>query len=113
MADSLRPTRPKPPTFAGKAAESFACLARSWRRDHFAFRPPSHLSLIMANLHARICGSVNHSKSRVPCRHPPIQAEIRIGHRVERKCCFNTPTRFPAEFVSKLTIIEQSEHTIG
>src|SRR5262249_15805260 len=53
-------------------------------------------------------------RSRGPSVHQfSIEAGIRVRHRIERECRFNTPTPFHAEFMGEPTIIEELEHTIG
>jgi hypothetical protein len=46
-------------------------------------------------------------------RQPAIKAEICVSHRIERERRFNTPTPFHTEMISKLSVIEEFEHTIG
>jgi hypothetical protein len=64
-------------------------------------------------LHLSLQQTVLTQFGRASIRHLPIETEIRVGHGVERECCFDPPTPLHAEFIGKLTIVEESQHTIG
>ena len=94
------------------AEKSAALLVALARHSDFASQYPQEKPVI-ATTNVFLGGGASYrSRACPPIHHTSIKAEIRVGHRIERECCFNTPTPFHAELISKPTAIEEFEYSI-